>query len=186
MASHGEPELVELAFNDVVEEVMLFLGPELRGQAVQATLELGPDLPVARGDRVQLQQVFANLAVNALQAMEASEKAACSSGQRSQTCTQSPPWLRTTAPEYLRTSFIAYSRASLPPRKAAWHRTRHLPIDRGSPRRRIGSCQSVRRPWGAVSLHDARRIVDTSPFGGACNRVVHSFQYELIVTKRSA
>jgi signal transduction histidine kinase len=69
MASHGEPELVELAFNDVVEEVMLFLGPELRGQAVQATLELGPDLPVVRGDRVQLQQVFANLAVNALQAM---------------------------------------------------------------------------------------------------------------------
>jgi PAS domain-containing protein len=50
---------------------------------------------------------------------QASEKAACSSGPRSQTCTQSPPWLRTTAPEYLRTSFIAYSKASLPPRKAA-------------------------------------------------------------------
>jgi PAS domain S-box-containing protein len=68
MASHGEPELVELALNDVVEEVMLFLGPELRRQAVQATLDLAPDLPVVRGDRVQLQQVFANLAVNALQA----------------------------------------------------------------------------------------------------------------------
>ena len=69
MASHGEPELVELALNDVVEEVMLFLGPELRRQAVQATLDLAPDLPFVRGDRVQLQQVFANLAVNALQAM---------------------------------------------------------------------------------------------------------------------
>jgi signal transduction histidine kinase len=32
-------------------------------------LVLGPDLPFVRGDRVQLQQVFANLAVNALQAM---------------------------------------------------------------------------------------------------------------------
>lgn len=69
MASHGEPELVELALNDVVEEVMLFLGPELRRQAVQATLDLAPDIPFVRGDRVQLQQVFANLAVNALQAM---------------------------------------------------------------------------------------------------------------------
>jgi PAS domain S-box-containing protein len=69
MASHGEPELIELSLNDVVEEVMLFLGPELKREAVQATLYLAPDLPVVRGDRVQLQQVFANLAVNALQAM---------------------------------------------------------------------------------------------------------------------
>jgi C4-dicarboxylate-specific signal transduction histidine kinase len=69
MASHGEPELLELALNEVVEEVMLFLGPELRREAVQATFELGSDLPFVRGDRVQLQQVFANLAVNALQAM---------------------------------------------------------------------------------------------------------------------
>jgi PAS domain S-box-containing protein len=69
MASHGEPELLPLALNDVVEEVMVFLGPELRRQAVEATLNLAADLPSVRGDRVQLQQVFANLAVNALQAM---------------------------------------------------------------------------------------------------------------------
>jgi PAS domain S-box-containing protein len=69
MASHGEPELIELSLNDVVEEVMLFLGPELKRQTVQATLELAPDLPFVLGDRVQLQQVIANLAVNALQAM---------------------------------------------------------------------------------------------------------------------
>jgi signal transduction histidine kinase len=55
MASHREPELVELAFNDVVKEVMLFLGPELKRQAVQATLNLAPGLPSVRGDRVQLQ-----------------------------------------------------------------------------------------------------------------------------------
>ena len=82
MASHGEPELVELALNDVVEEVMLFLGPEVRRQAVQATLDLGPDLPVVRGDRVQLQQVFANLAVNALQAMAGQGEPVCSLGRR--------------------------------------------------------------------------------------------------------
>jgi PAS domain S-box-containing protein len=69
MASYGEPELVALALNDVVEEVMMFLGPELKRQALQATLDLAPDLPCVRGDRVQLQQVLANLTVNALQAM---------------------------------------------------------------------------------------------------------------------
>ena len=69
MASHGEPELAELALNDVVEEVVMFLGPELSRQAVQSTLDLAPNLPLVRGDRVQLQQVFANFAVNALQAM---------------------------------------------------------------------------------------------------------------------
>ena len=69
MASNGEPELVALALNDVVEEVMIFLGPELKRQAVRATLDLAPGLPSVRGDRVQLQQVLANLAVNALQAM---------------------------------------------------------------------------------------------------------------------
>jgi PAS domain S-box-containing protein len=69
MASHGEPELVELLLNDVVEEVMLFLAPELKRQTVQTALDLAPDLPCVRGDRVQLQQVFSNLGVNALQAM---------------------------------------------------------------------------------------------------------------------
>jgi C4-dicarboxylate-specific signal transduction histidine kinase len=71
MASHGEPELIELSLNDVVDDVLLFLGPELKRQTVQATLDLASDLPVVRGDRVQLQQVIANLAVNALQAMAA-------------------------------------------------------------------------------------------------------------------
>ena len=31
MASNGEPELVALALNEVVEEVMVFLAPELKG-----------------------------------------------------------------------------------------------------------------------------------------------------------
>jgi signal transduction histidine kinase len=69
MASHEEPELLPVALNEVVEEVMVFLGPELKRHSVEATLELAVGLPLVRGDRVQLQQVFANLAVNALQAM---------------------------------------------------------------------------------------------------------------------
>ena len=69
MAAREEPELLPIALNDVVEELKVFLAPELRNQAVEATLDLTADLPAVRGDRVQLQQVFANLAVNALQAM---------------------------------------------------------------------------------------------------------------------
>jgi signal transduction histidine kinase len=41
---------------------------------VEATLDLAPVLPHIRGDRVQLQQVFANLAVNGLQAMAGQEE----------------------------------------------------------------------------------------------------------------
>jgi PAS domain S-box-containing protein len=74
MALHGEPEQLPVALNDVVEEVTVFLAPELRRQAVHPTLDLAHGLPTVRGDRVQLQQVFANLAVNALQAMAGHEE----------------------------------------------------------------------------------------------------------------
>ncbi len=49
---------------------MLFLRPELPLRLdVEAVLELAAGLPEVLGDRVQLQQVFVNLAVNAMQAM---------------------------------------------------------------------------------------------------------------------
>jgi len=47
----------------------VFLGPELRRQGVDAILDLAADLPDVLADRVQLQQVLANLAINAVQAM---------------------------------------------------------------------------------------------------------------------
>jgi PAS domain S-box-containing protein len=69
MATRTGPERSPLALNSVVEEVMLFLRPELMRQGVEAFLDLAPDLPDIVADRVQLQQVFANLAVNAMHAM---------------------------------------------------------------------------------------------------------------------
>jgi PAS domain S-box-containing protein len=69
MATHGKPQETRLGLNDVVQEVLLFLRPELKRQGVNATLDLAPNLPDVLADRVQLQQVFANLAVNAMQAM---------------------------------------------------------------------------------------------------------------------
>jgi PAS domain S-box-containing protein len=69
MAVRTEPEQTPVVLNDVVEDVMLFLRPELRRHQVEAVLELASGLPTIIADRVQLQQVVANLAINATQAM---------------------------------------------------------------------------------------------------------------------
>lgn len=69
MATPTGAEQSPLALNSVIEEVTLFLRHELTRQRVEASLDLAPDLPDVVADRVQLQQVFANLAVNAMHAM---------------------------------------------------------------------------------------------------------------------
>ncbi|MEI9929499.1 MAG: ATP-binding protein [Rhizomicrobium sp.] len=69
MATHSGPEQSPLTLNSVIEDVMLFLRPELARHQVDAELDLAADLPEVIADRVQLQQVFANLAVNAMHAM---------------------------------------------------------------------------------------------------------------------
>jgi PAS domain S-box-containing protein len=63
------PEMIRLDINEVVEEAVTLLQYEAlrHGVAMQLELDSSP-LPV-RGDRVQLQQVIINLAVNGMQAM---------------------------------------------------------------------------------------------------------------------
>jgi PAS domain S-box-containing protein len=70
MAVPGESGRIPIGLNAVVEESMTFLRPELSRHGVEAVLELAPELPQVLADRVQLQQVFVNLAVNAIQAMD--------------------------------------------------------------------------------------------------------------------
>jgi len=60
----------------VVEESVDLLRRELNNHHIALMLDLPPDLPPVFGDRVQLQQVFINLLINAIQAM-----AACQPGQ---------------------------------------------------------------------------------------------------------
>jgi PAS domain S-box-containing protein len=69
MAVPGEAERAPIMLNNVVEDSLAFLRPELSRHKVEPVLELAPDLPPVSVDRVQLQQVFVNLAVNAVQAM---------------------------------------------------------------------------------------------------------------------
>jgi C4-dicarboxylate-specific signal transduction histidine kinase len=69
MAVPGDAGRIPLAMNTLLEESMMFLRPELARHDVEAELDLAPGLPEVSADRVQIQQVFVNLAVNAIQAM---------------------------------------------------------------------------------------------------------------------
>jgi C4-dicarboxylate-specific signal transduction histidine kinase len=55
---------------------MLFLRPELRRHQGEAVLELASGLPAIIADQVQLQQVIANLAINATQALSVADSTA--------------------------------------------------------------------------------------------------------------
>ena len=59
--------------NEVVEDAATFLRHEIRQSGTRLKLALAPDLPTVRADRIQLQQVLVNLALNALQAMAGRE-----------------------------------------------------------------------------------------------------------------
>jgi C4-dicarboxylate-specific signal transduction histidine kinase len=76
MAVRSAPEQLRMAVNPVIEEAMLFLRHELQQNSVGVSLQLEDHLPEIHGDRVQLQQVIVNLAVNAIQAMNNTETTA--------------------------------------------------------------------------------------------------------------
>jgi C4-dicarboxylate-specific signal transduction histidine kinase len=76
MAARSAPEQAQVAINPVIEEAMLLLRHELQRNSVRASLHLEDHLPEILGDRVQLQQVIVNLAVNAIQAMSNTESTA--------------------------------------------------------------------------------------------------------------
>lgn len=69
MAERREPVPTALSINALVEETLLFLRLDLQYHDVTAAVELAPELPAVHADRVQIQQVLVNLAVNAAQAM---------------------------------------------------------------------------------------------------------------------
>jgi PAS domain S-box-containing protein len=63
------PQIGWLDLNEIIREVLVLTTSELRDGAVTIDTELAADLPAARGDRVQLQQVVLNLIMNAVEAM---------------------------------------------------------------------------------------------------------------------
>ncbi|MFM0350005.1 ATP-binding protein [Paraburkholderia sp. RL17-347-BIC-D] len=63
------PDRAAIAINDVVEEAIILIRRDIERQSDSLTRRLARDLPLIRGDRVQLQQVLVNLIINGLQAM---------------------------------------------------------------------------------------------------------------------
>jgi C4-dicarboxylate-specific signal transduction histidine kinase len=63
------PDRAAIAINDVVEEAIILIRRDIERQSDSLTRRLARELPLIRGDRVQLQQVLVNLIINGLQAM---------------------------------------------------------------------------------------------------------------------
>lgn len=71
MAAKREPVWTDLDLNEVIDEALQFVRHECFEKNVRIVADLASALPLARGDRVQLQQVLVNLLVNSLQAIDA-------------------------------------------------------------------------------------------------------------------
>jgi signal transduction histidine kinase len=65
------PSVWELNVNSVVKEVLAVTRGELQGRDVSLQVQLSDDIPLVKGDKVQLQQVVLNLVMNAIDAMAA-------------------------------------------------------------------------------------------------------------------
>lgn len=69
-ARQSEPHVEPLDLNKVVEETLALVARQSMFFNVTVVKDLDPQLPRVMGDRAQLQQVFMNLLLNAVQAME--------------------------------------------------------------------------------------------------------------------
>lgn len=69
MALKRDPEPRPLDIAEVIEEAMLIVRHESQSKRIEIEIEVSDALPPVMADKVQVQQVIVNLAVNALQAM---------------------------------------------------------------------------------------------------------------------
>jgi len=67
----GAPRWDVVDFNGIVRESLEMMQSELSRRKVEVSVQLDPQLPAIHGERIQLQQVFLNLTLNAIEAMAA-------------------------------------------------------------------------------------------------------------------
>ena len=68
-ARSAEPEFHPVDINRLIEDLGLLLRHKLQQQGVDGVIRLAPGLPKVQADAAQMEQVFLNLSLNALQAM---------------------------------------------------------------------------------------------------------------------
>ncbi|MBV8329312.1 MAG: PAS domain-containing protein, partial [Verrucomicrobia bacterium] len=73
LAKNAPPQMVWLDLNQTIPEVIAIVDGELKRTGVLLETRLADDLPLIKGDRVQLQQVLLNLVINAVEAVSVTE-----------------------------------------------------------------------------------------------------------------
>jgi PAS domain S-box-containing protein len=66
----SDAHMAPFSLNEIISDTLNVLHHELLRYRVTVRLELSSDLPLVLGDRIQMQQVFLNLMMNSLEAME--------------------------------------------------------------------------------------------------------------------
>src|SRR5260370_269204 len=69
LATKTSPQKARLDVNDVIRDVVPLIGTEMRSHEVSLRIDLAPGLPPVQADRVQLQQVLINFAMNGIEAL---------------------------------------------------------------------------------------------------------------------
>ena len=69
MTRPAEPSKTALRVDEMIQEVLALVEAEARARGVAVRVAVKRDLPIVEGDRVQLQQVILNLALNGIDAM---------------------------------------------------------------------------------------------------------------------
>jgi C4-dicarboxylate-specific signal transduction histidine kinase len=69
LCKKSDPEMVRLDINHVIDEAVTLVRREALKHRATLLVELASDLPLVRGDRIQLQQVVINLVNNGVEAM---------------------------------------------------------------------------------------------------------------------
>ena len=73
MAGQGSAQRTPLAIRDILDEVVTLLRHEIHSNGIRVSIELPAAIRPVLGNRTELHQVIANLAINAIQAMAEAE-----------------------------------------------------------------------------------------------------------------